>query len=105
MENMQRNSLNFVLNQVTDNCFYVQEKFSSFHLRRFTSLGSDLLSQVKTAQSMALMDKHKQVKRQRLDRICEGKLIQFLLAHKSTKLIKMLCVGFLLLASGLSQNI
>ena len=31
------------------------------------------LSQVKAARSMALMDKHKQVKRQRLDRICEGK--------------------------------
>lgn len=29
-------------------------------------------SQVPAARSMALMDKHKQVKRQRLDRICEG---------------------------------
>lgn len=36
------------------------------------ALGSVLLSQVQTVWSMALMDKHKQVKRQRLDRICEG---------------------------------
>lgn len=31
---------------------------------------------------MALMDKHKQVKRQRLDRICEGEISE-ILAHKA----------------------
>lgn len=31
---------------------------------------------------MALMDKHKQVKRQRLDRICEGESIHAHFVHK-----------------------
>lgn len=35
--------------------------------------------QIRTAWSMALMDKHKQVKRQRLDRICEGKAFNFII--------------------------
>lgn len=40
-------------------------------------------SQVQAARSMALMDKHKQVKRQRLDRICEGEFTSTLTLSKN----------------------
>lgn len=43
----------------------------------------DSWSQVQAARSMALMDKHKQVKRQRLDRICEGELASTLTISKN----------------------
>lgn len=50
------------------------------------------LSQVQTAWSMALMDKHKQVKRQRLDRICEGEISYILLHKVKVNILELVCV-------------
>lgn len=48
----------------------------------------DSRSQVQAARSMALMDKHKQVKRQRLDRICEGEFASTLALSKNLSIRK-----------------